>query len=597
MIKPKADYLFEVSWEVCNKVGGIYTVVSSKAGLTKDNYANYFLVGPYFEGKELPEFKPEEPAPELSKAFGELSKEGINCHFGTWLIEGKPSVILIDFSAIAEKKNELKRMLWDEYKIDSINADWDFEEPMCWATAIGMLVEKFSKSNPRKSVVMHCHEWMAGFAILHTKKQSPKVGTVFTTHATMLGRAMCGSGLDLYSMLKDLNPDEYAYKLKVEAKYLTEKACANTSDVFTTVSEITGMEAEKILGRKPDILVLNGLDIGKFPTIEEALAKHRTCRVKIREFLKFYFYPYYFFDVEHNIILFIVGRYEFHNKGIDIFIKALGRLNEMLRKQDTERTISAFFWIPAGNQGIRTEILENKNYYRHIGNYIQYNSEAILTKLTDNIICSSGTVFDKNILSEEIKLELKKDFLHFKRKGLPPLSTHRIDEDNDLIIKAFKDAGLLNKQEDKVKVIFYPVYLGGNDEMINLAYYDAMSGGHLGIFTSYYEPWGYTPLESAALGVPALTSDLAGFGRFIRDKINKEKDKPKGLFILDRLNVSDDDAIKNFTKILYDFSMLEKHQRADEKVAAKELAELCDWKILIENYFKAHNLALEKAGK
>lgn len=594
LIKPNADVLFEASWEVCNKVGGIFTVIQSKAGITKDNYNDYFLIGPYFKGNVLADFEESSPPKDFEKAFSELKSEGIECHFGKWLIESKPDTILIDFSAFVSRKNEIKGKLWEDYKIDSLKAGWDFEEPMCWSVAVAKLVNAYKNKN-KKTVVIHCHEWLAGVALLYLKKMNPKVGTVFTTHATMLGRSIAGSGMPLYEMLPTLNPDQMAYQLGVETKYLTEKACAQTCDAFTTVSEITGMEAEKILGRKPDVLVYNGLNLDKFPSIEESLVKHRTCREKVREFIKYYFFPHYYMDIEHNLTFFIVGRYEYRNKGIDIFIEALGRVNDRLKKEKSKRTVTAFFWIPAGHKGLRMQVLENKNYFRHISNYIKYNSDMILKRITENIIASGGQKMDGSIFSEEMKIDLKKDIVHFKRSGNPPLSTHHVDENNDEIIKGFRSAGLLNRQEDNVKALLYPVYLDGNDEMINLSYYNSMAGCHLGVFCSYYEPWGYTPLESAALAVPAITSDLSGFGMFIKDKL-KEQDN-KGIFILNMLNVDRETQIKNFADKLYDFALLDKFQRSEHKVAAQKLAAYCDWAIMIQNYFKAHNLALENAQK
>jgi len=292
----KAEILFECSWEVCNKVGGIYTVVKSKAALLNSAYSRYFLVGPYFEEKARQDLQPEDVPDDLKQVFSELEHEGIKCHYGTWQVKGDPKAILIDFKGFVNNKNGIKKNLWDTYKIDSLNSRWDFEEPMLWATCVGKLIEKFARinspNNDRK-IVGHFHEWMGGFAILLLKQAGVKVATVFTTHATMLGRSICGSGGNLYEGLPNLNPDEAAYNLGVHDKYMTEKACTENCDVFTTVSEITAIEAEKILGRKADVLVLNGLDLAKFPTFEETSIKHRENREVVREFASYYFLPYY----------------------------------------------------------------------------------------------------------------------------------------------------------------------------------------------------------------------------------------------------------------------------------------------------------------
>ncbi len=587
-LKSKADILFELSWEVCNKVGGIYTVVMSKAALMKKHCKNYILVGPLQE-KSKYDFEAQKPPEEIRQSFEELAAEGIKCQYGVWKIKGEPTVILIDFYELVNKKDSIKSEMWEKYQIDSMNVGWDFEEPMLWSYAAGKMIESITKKYPWQKASVHCHEWMAGFALLYLKSKKVKTGAVFTTHATMLGRSLAGNNVDLYSQLEHLDPQHEAHRLNVESKFLTERACAHTADIFTTVSEITSIEAEKLLGRKADVLVLNGLDIGKFPTIEETSIKHVTVRDKIREFLSYYFFPYYYFDLSHNLVYFIVGRYEFRNKGLDILIRALGKLNQRLKEEDSKRTISVFLWIPAGQSGIRTEILENKNFFRHIKNFVEYHSEDIIKKVVSNIINQKKLTIT-NIFEEEFLHQLKKDSLNFKREGDPPLSTHYMDEKNDAMVQALRENGLNNKEEDKVKAIIYPVYLDGADEMINLSYYDTIAGCHLGLFPSYYEPWGYTPLEGAALGVASLTTDLAGFGRFIQ----KHEKKKEGIFVLKRMDRSEEEQIDDFTDIMYHYAKLNRYQRVHNKTVAKSLAAYADWSILIENYIEAHNRAVDK---
>lgn len=590
----KADILFEVSWEVCNKVGGIYTVVKSKVECTKNSYKDYFLIGPYSEEKAKIDLDEKDIPNYLKAIFRSLSDEGITCHYGTWNIAGEPTTILIDFVKAIGKKNEIKTKLWDDYKIDSISSNWEFEEPIIWSWAVSRFLEEFWLVNKGKKIVAHFHEWLAGSALLQLKKKKIKIATVFTTHATMLGRAIASSGQDLYGTLNSINPTQKAYELGVQDKFLIEKACAKNADVFTTVSEITGIEAEKILERKPEVLVLNGLDIQKFPTMEEVSIKHAVCREKIREFLTFNFFPHYSFDLNHTMFIFIIGRYEFKNKGIDIFIKALANLNERLKKEDSKRNVAVFFWIPQETMGVKTALLENKNYYRHIKNFIQYNEGEILSHIVYDFV-SGKDISKDQLFTKDFLMEIKKDVMHFKRKGNPPMVTHNIiDEDNDPIVANLLRYGLDNKEDDKVKTILYPVYLDGNDGLIDLPYYDAMAGCHLGVFPSYYEPWGYTTLETAALGVPAFTSDLSGFGRFIQNKVNHNMED--GIFVLKRLGKSEEDIINEFAELLYKFCKRDKHDRAQNKINAKQLSGLADWKIFIQNYIKAHNLALEKLG-
>ncbi len=591
MDKPRADMLFEVSWEVCNKVGGIYTVVKSKVELMKEHYPGYFLIGPYFPDKAKMETQQTVPPERMKRVFDILEREGIICYFGKWQIKGDPYVILVNFQKIIPNKNDIKKWLWESFQIDTLYSHWDYEEPMIWAYAVGKLLQHISEEYKNEKIVGHFHEWLAGIALLYLKSSNCRIKTVFTTHATMLGRALAGNGLDLYSMLDTMDPEKEARNINVIDKFLTERACAHNTSVFTTVSEITSIEAEKILGRKADVLLLNGLDIDKFPNFEECSIKHRQSRDVIRDFLAYYFFPYYTFDLEQSLIFFIVGRYEFKNKGIDLFIKALGKLNEQLKKEGSKKTVVVFFWIPMGVNGIKTELLQSQEKYEQIKELVDRNMGDFKSRLINNIMFRKNMKVE-SLFDREFLLETKKHKIMFARQGCPQLSTHYLfNEEDDAIIKGFRESGLLNRKEDFVKVISYPVYLDGNDNLLDLKYYDSIQGCHMGIFPSYYEPWGYTPLESAALGVPSLTSDLAGFGRFIRGKIN---DKKGGIFILDRFNRPEADIVGDFTNILYNYTKLNHKDRVEQKMRAKELAEFADWKVLIENYINAHNIAIER---
>ena len=603
--KAKADYVFECSWEVCNKVGGIYTVILSKTELMRDHYPNYFLIGPYVEENAKDDFVEEETPPMLKAVFDDLSKEDIGCRFGMWQIKGEPKVILIDSKGFMNSKNDIKARLWNDFKIDSLKAQWDFEEPLLWATAVGKLIEKFCLYNNKdnqKKVVAQCHEWMTGIGLLYLKgsaaNKNVKVATVFTTHATMLGRSIAGSGEPLYEMLESMNPTKEAYDHGVADKHLTEVACAKNCDIFTTVSEITSIEAEKILGRKADVLVLNGLDIEKFPTYEECAIKHRKNREIIREFVAYHFFPHYHFELEETLLFFIVGRYEFKNKGIDIFIRALAGLNDIMKKEGSKKTVVAFFWIPREVHGAKLELSLNKNNYYQIKDFVDENLVNIKERIIDNIMeCDLECLNDpkkfqqRKLFDKDFVLEAKKIKINFLKKGNPLIVTHNLPfEEHDPIIWNFLNTGLDNSENDKVKVLFYPVYLTGVDGLIDLQYYEAITGCHLGVFPSYYEPWGYTPLESAALGVPSLTTDLGGFGRFLMSKGRIDN----GVFILNRFGKTEDDAVRHFTEILHNYTLLDEKGRVREKIMAKESANLADWKELVSNYFDAHNAAIEK---
>ncbi len=584
--------IFEVSWEVCNKVGGIHTVITSKANqMVKEYGEDYFVVGPFIVQKASSEFQEKLPPEFLREAFKLLRNEGIICHYGRWLIDGTPNTILIDFSEFTKNRNEIKRKLWDRFRIDSLNTEYfDFDEPVIWAYSVGRMIEEVKKRTNER-IILHAHEWLSGAAILYIRMNNVKVATVFTTHATVLGRALASAGRNFYANINLIKPDEEAYKNNIQAKHQLEKQTALNCDVFTTVSEITSIEANVMLGRKADVILPNGLDISKFPTFDELAIKHKNLKNKIKEFLMYYFFPYYSFDIEKTLIYFIAGRYEFHDKGIDIFIKALSKLNKRLKDENSEKTVVAFFWIPASVKSIRPELLESRTLYEDLRDTINEEFPEIKQKILYLMICGKE-INDKSLFTEPFLLEVKKKMLRLKRQGSPPLSTHEIyNEDNDLIMKHLKESGINNGKDDKVKVIYYPIYLTGADGLLDLNYYECMTGSHLGVFASFYEPWGYTPLEAAALGISSITTDLAGFGRYVLK--HREDPKTPGIFVLKRFNVDDETAVENLANLLYEFTKLSKEERIKNKIEANRISKLADWNILIKNYFEAHKLALK----
>lgn len=584
--------LFEISWEVCNKVGGIYTVIKSKTSSVKSEFARYFVVGPYFPAKHASEFIEEHVPEEFAKGFEVLAKEGIVCHYGKWLTDVDVDAILIDFKGFSARNNDIKSELWKNYAIDSLYTSWfDFEEPVVWAYAAGRMVEELSKG--RKSIA-HCHEWLAGAALLYIKSRKARVATVFTTHATVLGRSLTNAGVDIYNDKTPVDINRNDYRASVRPKHQIEEQAAKNADAFTTVSAITDIEAQRFLGRKADVLLLNGLNISKFPTFEEASIKHRLFREKIKQFLLQYFFPYYTFDIENTLIYFLAGRYEFRAKGIDVFIRSLGELNKKLIDEKSEQTVAAFFWVPGNVRGIKRELDESRIIFKDIKDPISDEHDALMGRLLTAVIGGKSVCDESYLLGDSLVSETRRKLLRFKRSGTPPLSTHDLNnEDSDEILNAFRAAGLLNRKEDRVKVIFYSIYLTGADDLLDLGYYEAMQGAHLGVFPSFYEPWGYTPVEAAALGVSSITTDLSGFGRYICKDVSGKK--LPGIFVTKRFGKSDDYVVKELAGFLYGFANLSAQDRIKNKIEAKRIASITDWNYMIKNYFKAYSLALEKA--
>lgn len=589
-----ADYCLEVSWEVCNKVGGIYTVLSSKAASMKEFYGEgYVAVGPYFANKVRGEFSEKIPPEPMRGVFERLKSEGVICHYGNWLVESEPEAVLLDFATLAATKNEIKRELWDNYGIDSLNTQYfDYDEPVVWAYGAGKFIEAFAGSVPDKSVVAHFHEWLSAAGLLYLHSRKARVATVFTTHATVLGRTMTNSNMDIYACLGCVDPDNESRKLGVHTKHQTEASAARNADVFTTVSDITGLEAEYFLQKKPDMIVHNGLNMDHFPTFEEASVRHRRLKRKIHEFVRYYFFPYYAFDEEKTLYYFMLGRYEFHNKGIDVFIKALGELNKRLKKEKSKKSIVAFIWVPTNIRSIKRELLENRTQYMDVKESIADEIEVVKDKLITSIV-SQNKVCDVDLLTSETFNEVKRKVLRFRKSGSPPLCTHDLyDEENDLILKACADAGLNNSAEDSVKVVLYPIYLTGADGLLDLSYYESIQGSHLGVFPSFYEPWGYTPLEAAALGVCAVTTDLSGFGKYIEGHLAQKKFP--GVFVVKRMGVSDDDFVKSLANVLITFANYSQDERIKNKIEAKHVSSLADWKFMVKQYIAAHRTAVSK---
>jgi glycogen(starch) synthase len=593
----KPDFIFEVSWETINKVGGINTVIASKAReMVKEYGANYFLIGPYFKEKTIGQFEELAPPEYFASIFEKLKNKGIHAYFGKWLTEGEPLAILFDFDELKPYTDSIKKELWDIYQIDSLGASLDFNDPVVWGFAVGKFIEELAVSMPEKKIIGHFHEWLSGSALLYLKTKNIDIATVFTTHATVLGRSLASRNFDFYSNFDSIDSDKEARISFVQHKHMVEKRVAENSDVFTTVSQITAMEAEHFLGRKPDVILPNGLDIEKFPTIEEITKKHRIQRDRMREFLIYYFFPHYSFDMSQSLTYFIVARNEFHNKGVDVYIKALAKLNEKMKKANSKKTVVSFFWIPMAVKGIDEKLIKARELFHDIANTFEEVKDEAEDAIFYSLIAQKGIqvedLFEASFLRS---INNQINTLKSRPEETPLLSTHNLVDQNNEILKAFRDNKLTNKAEDKVKVILYPIYLSGADGLLDLNYYESIQGSHLGVFPSFYEPWGYTPLESAALGVSSVATDLSGFGRYFKDESAKEE--YPGAFIIDRFQRDDDAVVDELSDVMYKYSGFSNRERVQNKISAYNLASKADWSIFIENYFQAHKLAMQKRFK
>lgn len=611
-VRPQADVCFEVSFEAGNKVGGIYTVLVSKSRFMKEIYGdNYYAIG-FYNKNASSDFEPQDTPVEIKKVFEDLKKEGIKCYYGKWISADEVNLILIESSEFMNKivggvrnVDIIKKNLWEKYKIDSLRAGFDYDEPLAWSTAVGILIERLIKETTlfKGKIIGQFHEWLTGGAILYLIDKKVPLGIVFTTHATRIGRAKSSAGEDLMKevddslKLKKLLKDEDAYKFNLEGQHMIEKTCAHKSDVFTAVSEIVAQEAEYILGKRPDEITINGLDLTKYPSLRTMIVLHEKYRQRINTFLKAYFSPYYTIDnMQNNIVFFISGRYEFYNKGVDLFIEGLALLNEKMKREKIEKTVYAFILIPSGIKRPRPDVLESLIRYEEIKDLVADSVDSIKDDITEQIIDGKNISIDA-ILDENFKIKTKilSNFFKKNKGNSAPLCAFELSYDGDMIINHLQNNGLLNKEEDKVKVIFYPTYISVTDSLLSMNYDEFVMGSSMGFFPSKYEPWGYTPFETAALRTLSLTTDVAGFGVELMKQC-KDKDCIENRVLMTR-NRKREDVVKDIARIMEWCVNLDKEVRPLEKVKTRQLIEKFDWKYQIWNYVKAHNLALENMKK
>ena len=568
--------MIEVSFEVGNKVGGIYTVLKSKLPEMLKKYGDsYIAIGVYNPRKSMFDFSPE---PIHGMDFD------IGCEYvtGRWL---EAKAVLIDYSKAMEHANEIKADLWEKYRIDSIRDGRDFDEPVVWGWCVAKLLNKMKSKGMLENSIAHFHEWLSGTALLYSGMPS-----VFTTHATVMGRTLAGSGVDIYSM-KHFD-EKLAWKYNVEAKHLLEKASATNATVFTTVSKATAREAEMFLGRKPDLILPNGIDVSSYPSMEELGYLHKQNKQKLMKFIAAYFGPYGKIDFNDPRIFFISGRYEFRNKGVDVFIKALGELEKKLEAEPHHRDVFVFFLIPSNVSAEKKEVLENVMLSNEVEEFLEGIKDEIKDEAFRKFINGSNVSRACADTVRKYKNRITGLQAMFKRPGNAPISAFSLNypEADDAIISSLLENGLDNSPERRVKVIFYPVYINPADKLLEVdSYTEFIQGCSAGIFPSYYEPWGYTPVEAAINGLVSVTSSLSGFGQWLKENGGE------GIAVVDRS--SDEKAIKELSDILYKLSTISKNDIGFWKSECRKDAEKVDWAKLIGNYFKAHEMAMQKVKK
>ena len=527
----KPDFLFEISWEVCNKIGGIHTVLTSKMySLAEDLKNAYVFIGPDLikENEINTEFIENHQILKSWKKYA--GDEGLGIRIGHWNVEGRPLVVLVDYTRFFSEKDRIFAEFWEDYHLDSLSGRWDYIESALFGYAAGKVVANFvgfHKAFTLKTVA-HFHEWMSSAGVLYLRKHKPNVATVFTTHATILGRCIAGNNLPLYDGVSTYDPDRMSYDFNVRARYSLEAIAARVADSFTTVSDITAEECLRFIGKMPDVTP-NGFKITRTVNSER---KGRAIMKKVAETLLET-------KIDDNAIFVgTSGRSEFKNKGIDLFIKALAKINE----GDSDKETVVFIFVPSGSHGPSRELLHNLN-----------NPDEPVP-------------------------------LHDR------FTTHSLSE-HSRILQAIVENNLNNAPEDKVKVIFVPSYVNGEDGIFNLHYYDLLADLDLSVFPSYYEPWGYTPIESIAYGTPTVTTSLAGFGIWVKNNMGDNR----SVYVIERNDDNSAEVIDKLAeRILAQADAMSSDADATSSDAAKIL-EAVSWSKFIKHYNSAYSKALKKS--
>lgn len=543
----KPDYIFESSWEVCNKVGGIYAVLSTRANtLQKVMNDRIIFIGPdCWHDKENIYFNEDNTI--FTDWREKATEEGLKIKTGRWNVPGEPIAILVDFEQYYEKKNEIYGKLWEDFNVDSLHAYGDYDEASMFSYAAAKVVESFYNHylNSNDKVIYHGNEWMTGLGLLYIKKHLPQIATIFTTHATSIGRSIAGNNKPLYDYLFAYNGDQMAAELNMQSKHSIEKQTAHNVDCFTTVSQITANECKELLDKPVDVILPNGFEDDFIPKAAAFTRKRKVARKKVLDVANALLGT----DLDDNtLIISTSGRYEFRNKGVDVYIEAMNRL---LRDKELNKKVLAFIEVPGWCGEPRQDLLER---------------------------LQSGKKYDTPL-------------------DVPMVThwLHNMSHDNVLSMLKFLD--MQNRKDDNVKLIFLPCYLDGNDGIINISYYDIVLGNDLCVYPSYYEPWGYTPLEAVAFKVPCITTDLAGFGLWANSEKGAYCEIEDGVKVVHRTDYNYSEVADAIKDTVAKFSNFNDKQIKAARTKAYNLSKKALWSEFIKYYYQAYDVALRKAAE
>ncbi|MBO0951640.1 glycosyltransferase [Fibrella forsythiae] len=593
----KRKLLLEIAWEVCNQVGGIYTVIRSKVPAMVEKWDdNYVLLGPYFAQKAAAEYEPitEPDETEIGQTVRKMRQMGYDVEYGYWLVTGRPRVVLFNFQSLMGNLDALKGGLWERYQLPTLGVEELVDQTLAFGEMVRVFIKLLADDHARRiDLAAHFHEWMAASGLPDLRRENVRVATTFTTHATMLGRYLAQNEEGFYARLSTFDWKKEARHYGIEAQATVERLAALQSHVFTTVSDVTARECEVFLGRNPDLVLPNGLNVTRFAAAHEFQNLHVKFKERIHEFVMGHFFQNYSFDLDKTLYFFTSGRFEFTNKGYDLTLEALARLNWRMREANMDTTVVMFMVTKQPYRSINPEVLHT----RALLDEIRETSQAIEKQVGERLFLASASGKSTNLpdlntfVDEYWRLRLRRTIQSWKTKQLPRFVTHDLLQEDDMT-RFIRQANLVNNEYDRVKIVYHPDFIASTNPLFGLDYSQFVRGCHLGVFPSYYEPWGYTPLECVVRGIPTVTSDQSGFGDFIMQIMRDYENR--GIYVVNRRTQNFNEAADQLADILFRFVRMSMRDRIQQRNRVESISDVFDWTNLRSYYDTAHDLSLKR---
>ncbi len=612
-------HTIEAAWEVCNQIGGIYTVIRTKAAsmLEMLDHQRYLLAGPYIPAEADAVV---DPCGADDSVFGQalfkLRQAGYTAVYGTWLVSGRPRVILIDPESCPYSKLEIQQRLQKLLGRTVSMHDSLMRNVARFCLGLADYCQLVAEEMPpNSSLIAHFHEWMTGLAIPlldqastgapgstasppstgapATPASTNKVRSIFTTHATLLGRYLAMNTPNFYDRLATFDWQKEAHRFGIETEVCIERTAAQKCCLFSTVSELTAKECTHLLGRSPEVLLPNGINSSRFEALHEFQNLHKDYKQRIHTFVMGHFFRHSTIDLENTLYFFTSGRYEFRNKGFDLTIDALRLLNDKMKQAKSPVRVVVFFITRAPYQSINPLVLESRAMLEELRSTCDAIAEEVRQRLLYRALTEpSHRMPDLNTCVDDYyRLRLRRGLQSWHQEELPYVTTHNMqNDDGDQILQAIRRVKLFNYSDDPVKLVYHPDFISQISPLLPMEYAEFVRGCHLGIFPSYYEPWGYTPLECISSGIPAVTTNLSGFGGYVEKNIKQAH--RQGIFILGRIGKSYEENVENLADMLFKFTRLSRRERIELRNRTEAGAPLFDWNRLIQFYSQAYNMVL-----